>query len=320
MKKTIMRAGLASLVGVCTLLYACEPKEIGYLSDEIYYRVNPFLASKGQTVYSAPLELDGSSSPMTVRLLAVRHKESGLSADSLLKTFDVQQYSSAITRDDSTLELLNKKIIVKPEQVLRINPLGGRIEVTSASSNVALGTYTFDIEVSNSRGTRQLKNACDVVITGAARADYTLMDGSFYTTSDVSGETNFSGRYTPQVTAQRIVNGQNRIILKYVDKNGVPFNPAKGEIVNRGDRGNFAQMNPYYKEVKTDTAMVWQFPVLQAGFPAFGGNNGDLIYYRIPGRFTDVNSNVNPVLGGIRVYSPGTYIITFKLPTISRKP
>ncbi|WP_324009107.1 hypothetical protein, partial [Parvimonas sp. D9] len=46
-----------------------------------------------------------------------------------------------------------------------VNPLGGRLELTPATALIDTGTYNFDIEVSNIRGSRVVNNIAQVRIT-----------------------------------------------------------------------------------------------------------------------------------------------------------
>ena len=152
------------------------------------------------------------------------------------------------------------------------------------------------------------------------RKHFDTPGGPFYTTSDVGSETGFSGQTYLPLTISYDPDGPNKIIFKFLDKNGVAFNPALNQVITRGDRGNFAQMNPYFPVVKTSTALEWGFIELPNGFPIKLGNNGTGNYYRIPGSFTVENKNVNPVFFDFKVYSPGTFTLTVQIPTITKKP
>jgi len=290
-------------------LYGCLKPEEGFLSNNIYYRANPFVATQGGITTSAPLETDGSTSPITVKLLAIRNKATGKSAEDLLKEREVQVYLKEVTAEDNTVEKLNAKLGKKMVKPVNINPVGGRIEVSQASEFVDTGTYTIDIEVSNVRGTKVINNAADIRIL--PKKHYEFIGTPSFTNSDPLPLPD--GNFLPStgtVTIDRDAAGPNKIIFKFVDKNGVPYNPKKNEVIIRGDRPHFALMDPYYAEERTDTAIVFQYPT--APFPLIKGSFGNYVnYYRIPSTANSLARNINVTME-FRVYSKGTYLVTIR--------
>lgn len=303
----------------------CKKSEEGFLSENIFYRANPFIAPIGQVAYSAPLEVDGSTSPLSVKLLAIRDKATGKLADSLLVEREVTTFSGGITYEDSTVALLEKKMVKSQRKPFYVNPIGGRLELTPATTYINPGTYTIDLEVSNVRGTKVLNNICEIQIGGDA-APYEI-SYTAWSTSDDNGVFNNPpppGSFNVSVT--RIPTGPNKIIMKFVDRNGVVFNPKNGEVSIRGDRPTFKNWDPYYPEEKTDTALVYQYPTGVSKFPIFGETkvqgaswSGGICYYRIPARFVTNNQHINPVFT-INYKLPGTYIVTAKLGDVVKKP
>ncbi|WP_207436101.1 DUF5007 domain-containing protein [Sabulibacter ruber] len=272
------------------------------------------MAGQGVNSFSPPIQLDGSTQPVKVKLLAVRNKATGAPADELLQEFEMQTYKANVTPADSTLDLLYKKLTVEKRPVLSVNEIGGRIEVTSASSRVSPGTYTIDVEVSNIAGTRVVKDACDIVIRESA--PYTL-GYTAWSTSTMTGEV-FTGISEPlNIKVETDVTGPNKIIFKFVDKNGTPFNPEAGEVYPRAFRGHFGLMNTFYKVVKTPTSLEWEYPPVFP-FPLVSSTNGFLNYYRIDGAATDIGVNINPVFE-IRFNQAGTHTVTVKLTNAVRK-
>jgi hypothetical protein len=125
------------------------------------------------------------------------------------------------------------------------------------------------------------------------------------------------------------IPGPNKIIIKFVDKNGAKFNPLAGEVVPRVSlptalRYQFKQFDPYYAEVKTDTAFVYDYPAKTPTFPLFTLNGAYTVSYRIPNNFNDLNLNINPEFA-VRLYPldvpyvDGTWIITNKINFAVRK-
>ena len=299
----------------------CLKPEKGFLSDNIYYLPNPFVATQGAVTNSKPLQTDGSTDPISVKLLAVRNKITGAVADQLLQEKEIQVFTGTVTSADNTIELLNKKLAKKMVKPLNISPIGGRIEISQASEFVDTGRYELDIEVSNVRGKRVLNNVVEIRLV--SKKHYDLIS-SANTTSLPNDETTFTTESGGlPVTITYLPSGPNKIILKFVDKNGLPFNPNAGQVIRRGDRPHFADLDPYYPEEKTDTALVFPYPAVP--FPMFtnldkygASYNSYLSYYRIPYTANDRNLNYNPTVA-FRVYSFGTWIISCKILTAAKK-
>lgn len=317
MRKNYIKIFLTSAVLVAAA-YGCKKAEKGFISDFMYYSPNPLIATQGNVTTSKSIELDGSTGPVHARLLAVRNKATGAAVPEMLTSYMIRQFTAEITTADSTEEMVNKKIVMKPSIPLTIGEIGGRIALSQATENVPIGLYVIDVEVSNEKGTRTITNACTIDLQ--VKSHFKTPLGPFFTTSDVAAETGFSSQSPLPMNITYDKNGPNKIIFKFLDKNGVAFDPSQGEVTTRGDRGHFAQMNPYFPLVKTNNSMEWGFLVLPNGFPIKEGNNGKGNYYRIPGRFTVENRNVNPVFFEFMVYSPGTFTLTVQIPTITRKP
>jgi len=317
MKKIFIISSL-SVLALVGILLGCKKVSKGFISDYMYYAPNPLIATQGNVVNSKAIELDGTTGPVKVKLLAVRNMDTGQPAPDMLKEFTIKQFLGQITSADSTVALVNKKIVLKPALPLEISEIGGRISLSQATANVATGNYVIDVQVSNIKGTRDILNACRIQLL--PKAHYSLDAGPFFTTSDPDTETGFSGQSPLPVTITYDSKGPNKIRFVFLDKNGTAFDPSAGQIVTRGDRGNFSQMNPYFSVVRTTTALEWEFIDLPNGFPIKDGNNGTGNYYRIPARFTVENRNANPVFFGFKALSAGTFTVTIQIPAITKKP
>lgn len=315
-------------VALVTVVFVCCKKTIqqGFLSNNLIYVPNPFVAVKGRTTTSGPMQVDGSTVPFNVKLLALRSKF-GKPMDALEKEYEIAVYTGNLTEADSTVELVNKKIGTAMVKPIKINPIGGRIEVSPASNFIDTGTYTIDVEVSNVAGTKTKLNAADIRIVPAT-IPYEITAQS--ATSSPSNAEVFTTQSNYSVAISRIATSQNRIIIKFVDKNGATFNPAAGQLTNRGDRPTFANYDPFYKEIKTDTAVVYEYPAKLPTFPLFpvtvaGGIYNNLSYYRIPYTANTLDLNLNPTIGFKlwpaegEPFVSGTFIITAKLNFATKK-
>lgn len=314
---------ITTVIALVVTLCCCNKTDEGFLSNKLFYRSNPFNAAKGRVTTSAPLETDGSTQSLQVRLLAVRDKTGALS-QAMTKEYEIPVYKGEIRSTDSTLDLLAKKLGTAMYKPFNVNEIGGRLEVTPASLYVDTGTYDFDIEVSNVKGMKSLNSIAKVRITPAVPFQLVRQ---FANTSTPGQEITFVTQANYSVTVDRIPTGPNKIIIKFVDKNGVPFNPKTGQVIPRatlagatGLRYEFKQFDPYYAEEKTDTALVYQYPEKLPTFPLFTLNNAYLSSYRIPAAFNDMNVNINPEFA-VRLYPAdeatpfvkGTWIITNKI-------
>ncbi|MCX2476271.1 hypothetical protein OQZ33_18195 [Pedobacter sp. MC2016-05] len=314
-KRCIITSLSALLLAGC--LSGCKKIEKGFISDFMYYSPNPLIATQGNVTNSKAIELDGTTGPVTVKLLAVRNSDTGQPAPDMLKEFSIKQFLAQVTSADSTVALVNKKIVMKPAFPLEVSEIGGRISLSQATAFVPTGNYVIDVQVSNIKGTREILNACKIQLL--PKTHFTLDSGPFFTTSDATAETGFSGQAPLPITITYDNKGPNKIRFVFLDKNGTAFDPSAGQVTTRGDRGNFSQMNPYYPLVRTSTALEWEFIDLPNGFPIKDGANGTGNYYRIPARFTEENRNANPVFFGFKALSPGSYTVTIQIPAITKK-
>ena len=294
----------------------CKKIEKGFLSDNMYYVENPLTTSQGSVTVSSSIVADGSTTPLQVELVKVVN-EHGESVDSLLtKTDSIMGFSGSVSYLDSTLELLNKKIQVTAAKPLSVNPIGGRIQLTPATQYVPLGTYTIDVKVTNVRGTRTLPEACNIVITGSASAD-TIYAGTYAGTFDPATGTSLSTISNPTVSSVYYPTADNKIVYKFLDKNGAVYNAKTYGIGTRKLRWNMKQFDPYYPEVLTDTSVEYQFPSVPNQFPVFvnPGINGIIprgnygVFYAVPAVSNTLNAPVY-VFIDMAFFKKGTFVVT----------
>ena len=311
--------GLAALAAACTK----NPGE-GFLGNKFYYLSNPFTGIKGRVTTSVPIQADGSTYPLNVKLLEVRNR-AGQATDALTKQYEIPIYKGEVTPADSTPALLAQKIGTAMYMPFNVNSNGGRLELTPATAMVDTGTYDFDVEVSNMRGTKTIKSVAKVLLNPPVPSQIIRQ---FASTSPPNQEATLTTQSTFTVTAERR-DGANKIIIKFADKNGALFNPKQGQVVPRVSvptalRYEFRQFAPYYPEEKTDTALVYTYPEKLPVFPLFQLNTAYLASYRIPDLYNNLGVNINPEFS-IRLYPTdkipfvsGTWIITNRMPFASK--
>ena len=312
---------------MCGIYHSCTKKpEAGFLGNNFLYLSNPFPGIKGRTTTSAAIQADGSTQPVTVKLLGVKNG-AGQVTEVLSKEYEIPIYKGEITFADSSLDLIGKKLGTGMYKAFNINETGGRMELSPATAFVETGTYSFDVEVSNVKGSKIINNIAKVVINPSVSSQ---LIRQFANSSAPGQEVTFTTQTNFSVTLVRR-DGPNKIILKFVDKNDVPFNPKTGQVLPRVSvpptnlRYDFRQFAPFYAEEKTDTALVYSYPEKTPTFPLYTINAAYLSSYRIPAEFNDLNQNLNPELAfrlfptdGIP-YVSGTWVVTNKLNFAAKK-
>lgn len=316
-----------SLVAILFVLcYGCEKKPSeGFLGNRFFYLSNPFVGIKGRVTTSVPIQADGSTNPLYVKLLEVRNN-AGQKTDVLSKEYEIPIYKGEVTPQDSTLELLATKLGTAMYKPFNVNSIGGRLEITPASALVDTGTYDFDIEVSNMVGAKTIKSVAKVVLLPAVSSQ---LIRQFASTSAVGQESVFTTQANFSTTVTR-TDGPNVIIVRFLDRNGAAFNPRAGQILPRAGvstapRFEFKQFAPYFSEQLNDTALVYRYPEKTPTFPLFLLNNAYLCSYRIPAAINDLNQNINPEfafrlfpIDGVSFVS-GTWTITNRINFAGRR-
>lgn len=302
----------------------CEKVVKGFLSDNIYYLENPYTVQQGSVSVSSSLATDGSTAPLQVKLLSVKNLATGEPADSiLLKPDTIRVYKDAVTDADSTLALLNAKIKDSALAPFSVNPLGGRLQFTQATGYVPTGKYAIDIAVSNVRGSRTISNACIINIIPSSTED-SLYYKALSSSNSAEVFTSLPASAL-SVTIRRNAAGPNKIILVFKDENGHTFNPANGEVTHRSQRPSFADWNPFYPEIKTDTSFEYQYPAGVPQIPVFSslskysGYAQGIMYYRVQSAATASGLSYNPVATILYYATKGTYYVTYQMSGVVRK-
>ena len=317
----ILSAIIILLAGVC-----CQKIEKGFLSDRIYYQQNPLVTGQGSVTVSSPIQSDGSTNPLTVVITGIKDA-SGANVDSmLLKKDSIPGFSGSVTYEDSTLDLLSKKIAYTTAAPLSVNSIGGRIQLTPATLFVTPGIYTMDVDVSNVRGTKSIPNACQIII-GPKTSNDTTLAGSYAGYVDSSNVYNGTLIGSPIVSIEYYPSAENKIAFKWIDKNGMVFNAKKYGVRNRVGRWSFKQFDPYYPQVLTDTAVEYQFPKVPNVFPVFTnpGLNGIIprgdygVFFVIP-KAANTSGFGFFTFFDVAFYSQGLYVVTIQQPDITFNP
>lgn len=304
---------------------SCTKTEKGFLSGNLYYIENPLVSSKGSVTVSASIVDDGSTKPMTVELTKVTD-ESGNDVTSVLtKTDSIMGFSGSVSYLDSTLALLNQKISVTAAVPLSVNSIGGRIQLTPATQYVPSGSYQIDLKVTNVRGTVSLPNICKIIISDDSSPD-TVYAGTYAGTLDNTTLGYSAALANPEISVAYIPSATNKLVYKFLDKNGAVYDAKAGGIFTRPSRWSMTQFDPYYPQVLTDTSVEYQFPNVPNQFPAFTnpGINGIIprgFYGIFPAFPAASNDSGHPIFAFLDMafFKQGTFIITTKFTDIAWK-
>ncbi|WP_134091162.1 DUF5007 domain-containing protein [Olivibacter sp. XZL3] len=315
---------------VIFIFHGCKKVPNGYLSDIIRYTEYPITVEKGRTKVSTPLLLEGSSQPLRVKLLHVYDQKTGALVDDLfMEEYPIKKWVGLYDPSvDTTLELIAAKQKDTVMTAITVNERSGQLEANVNTLELPVGEYLFDLEISNSTGSR--------VFEKIGRFD--LVDAPFYeipavrstVAMKVGEESTTKTLPAGTIAVERINDHENRIIVEIVDKNGVPFNPAAGEIARRPAGGNtdgwLQTMQDYSLGYESfDGRMEFAYGVVP--FPLNSLGNGFNYYYRIPTQYVRFDEDLGieddtyscNARFSFRVFIPGTYKITVTVLGVTRR-
>lgn len=326
------------IIAAVSFAWACRKIEIGFLSDYIKYEYPVMFVNGGTDFVTTSLRDDGSTLPLKAEMLEIRNKETGAVANDLLTSHSLMVWKKTYNyKTDTTEALLMEKLELKEVPAFELNSVSGQLRF-NANSTYAEGTkYEFDLRISNIKGTKDYPGIGQIEITPVVpvifsgfshsityrstnKAIYSLVenvDKLNKGTSAVNKVTKISDESAPGIT----------VILKVVDKNGVPFSPSKGEVI----KGYPGIVLPSYDDVSVNTkynddAIVYHFPVLP--FPYYNWYSPNLEYYNVPETAVGIIDSPLYVPGGkywlkfrlnLLIYEPGTWEIRVIYPNLIHK-
>jgi len=322
---------LLLLTIIVLIAFSCTKYAKGFLSPNVQYLNSQYTISKGRVFNSDAMNPDGSTLPLNIQLVHV-YDSAGRIMDSIFfKTYPVTTWTGLYDPTvDTTLDQIKALQQVQMLSPLVINPQSGVIQGNFATFDIPAGTYSFDERITNVAGTQLLKNIVSVTLVDAPPFESVPDLGTTYDKLFMVGDESVTHTAaTPIITIAQIADSPNVIIFKMLDKNGVPFDPKKGEIGKRPNSG--LNPTPPYLEcfenytnsyTYTDTAMFFNYALTPFPFASLG--NGFNMYYRIPTQFFSVDGypdgaySANPRLP-FQLWIPGTYSITMQFPDLTHK-
>ncbi|WP_276501126.1 DUF5007 domain-containing protein [Terrimonas pollutisoli] len=327
------------LAVACVLsLGACKKLPDGFLSPIIRYEEDPILIAKGRVYVSSALNFDGSSKPAKIKLLHVYNKTTGQNVDDLFFKKDTIKVWTALydPKTDTTLEKIAAKQTDAVVPPIIINESSGQLEANFQTLYIPSGDYSFDLEISNGAGSKVYEKIGNFTLLDKRPFEAHPEIGTPYIRMIKVGNEGLGANLTKpeevEVDIQRTGDAPNKVIVKMVDKNGIPFSPQGGEIERRPNTGN--NPTPPFLQTLQDYSLKselfsdrMEFTYGTIPFPLASLGNGYNIYYRIPTQFfshdnqasyPDGQWSANPRFV-FRAYVPGTYVITFKAKVLTHK-
>lgn len=292
-KKIIFFSLFVSMLAM-EIFSGCTKIQKGFISPYQQYAVGTFTIVRGRLSSSYSLINDGSSIPMHIKWTHIYDSTGKVVDDIFSKKYPVGTWTAAYdAKEDITYASIMAKRTTTDLPPIVVNEFNGTIQANSGTLNVPLGSYTMDLEVTNDAGTVQLKKIIQLNLVDGKTLETAPEQGSFANGSAPTGTAAvkyfYNGANNPFVKYEitRFADTPNIFILKFVDKNGVPFNPQSGEIIKRPAAG-LNPNPPFLQNLQdyapdtyhpTDTAMVLKFPLVP--FPINSLGNGYNMYYHI---------------------------------------
>jgi len=329
--KTSYITSLLTLVLFVLVFTACKKVPDGFLSPIVRYEEDPILIQKGRTKVSSALNFDGSTKPAQIRVVHF-YDGSGNIVDELFnRKSTIKGWKSLYNPEtDTTVAAIEAKQFDMEVTPLIINPVSGQVEANITTVGIPEGNYSFDLEITNAAGSRVYSKIGRIQLGPEKFIETTELGSPTNVAYRVGNESSTVAQPNPTITAQRVAESPNVVVLKIVDKNGKPFNP-KTEIFRRPNPG----LNPVpalrpnlqgnglgtvYTDSTTEVnfGFLNPFPVLPA--PTFQFR----YYYRVGAPFIhfdnlpDDQYSTNPSFTA-RVFKSGKYVITVRIPDVTRR-
>lgn len=327
MKKIFLSLILFILsVTTLSLYQSCQKIPNGFLTSYPYYDQNPMTITQGRSFVSSPLETIGSTIPMQVKILHV-YDAAGNNVDSIIlkhyPTYVFKGYWDPIV--DTTVVSINSIMESIDTLSINVNSENGSFEANGNTLLLPPGSYSFDLQISNSAGTKIYpKIATFILQPGKPYQDNTDLGATSDGLHQAGNENKTFTAKAPLESIQYVADTPNVVEVKYVDKNGVPFNPKNGEIVNRPYASSPTGYLPNLQTaalrpiVTTDSSFLLSYGVVP--FPLHTLEEGYNYYVRIPAQFVHFDDAPDTVqwsgnprwIGRFWVY--GKYEVTIQLP------
>lgn len=305
-------------IAITDIFSGCTKIEKGFISPYQQYAVNQFTVIRGRVSTSYSLINDGSSIPMHIKWTHIYDSTGKVVDEMFSKKYTVGIWTAAYNAatDQTYATIMAKRSTAEMEPIV-VNENNGTITSNEATLNIPLGSYTMDLEVSNVAGTVSLKKIMQINIVDGLALETAPEQGSFANGRAPAGTASvtyfYNGSNNPYVkyNINRYADTPNVLSLKFVDKNGVPFNPNT-EVIKRPAAG--LDPNPPFLQnlqdyapdtyAASDTAISIKFPIVP--FPVNSLGNGYNMYYHIKTSAVQIDSTSSWSGNAAGIYYQGT--------------
>lgn len=304
--RKINLALILSVMVFMEIFSGCTKIGNGFLSPFVTYAVTDFTVIRGRIGSSYSIITDGSSIPMHIKWTHIYDSTGKIVDDLFSKEYPVQVWTAAYDpTTDVTFAAITAKQKTENLPPLVVNENNGTIEANAGTLNLPLGSYKMDLQVTNSAGTESLEKIMQIDIVDGPAVETSPESGDFANGRAKAGTAPvtyfFNGQNNPYTyyTITRFADTPNVFIMKFTDRNGVPFNPKTGEIIKRPATGlnpnpPFLQnLQDYAPDTYTalDTAMYLKYPLVP--FPIVSLGNQFNMYYNIKTSVVQIDSTSN---------------------------
>ncbi|MBD0833236.1 DUF5007 domain-containing protein [Aestuariibaculum sediminum] len=152
-----MKNILYTFLAVALIIVACQPPEVGYLSDNIHATQDTIFVPRGVFSTSATPAIEGSTYPMHWEITSITDAD-GNPTNAFFDEYEILTWKEAFNGDtDTTLALANAKLELTKQPSILMNSVSGEFAFTQATKYIeGQDTYKVNVNASNVRGEKQL--------------------------------------------------------------------------------------------------------------------------------------------------------------------
>lgn len=308
------------LLNTALMFEGCKKLPEGNLSTLIHYEFIPFQIEQGRVFLSRGVISERSNRPLTFKLIKVSYRETGEDiTDIFLKKYQIKVWKALYNpQTDTTIALINAKRIDSMVFPISINPYSGQVQANYATINLPLGKYAFDLAIENSAGKGVYNDIGQFDLIAAPFFDVSVRTSIIAVKKGNENITKLITSEDDQIKVTRISENENKVILRFLDKNGALFNPKKGEVIKRAKSGleeEYLTTLEDYSLLTTvyDDRIEYNYEILP--FPLVDLSKLIFFDYRIPSNNIEFDSNLelpyNTYACNLRfkfqLFIPGTY-------------
>ncbi|ETN94893.1 hypothetical protein SAMN04487906_1201 [Zhouia amylolytica] len=324
---------MKNLIYICLAVLfgfmACQPPEVGYLSDDIHALEDTIFVPRGVFTKSAPPAIEGSTYPLHWEITGITDGQ-GNFTDALFEEHEILTWKEGFNPDtDTTLALVEEKLELTNQPSILINSVSGEFAFTQATRMVTDNDiYHLNVKASNMRGERQLDDfvvaklgpfqPVEFPVEMRSRLQLGKVDGGYdigYTSKIVNGEDEnipsvLDGTH-PYINITKISDEPSlgiKVKMVITDSYDNPLDPEKVVFYPSG-AGYLQNYHDNSIETTTDAEATY-FELPAPPFPQYGrtysGNNSYLMYYLTSGDAFTVDQEAFEADNGVQDWTPYT--------------